>query len=83
MPKDTLCQSIRQKRSAVIYMVDSDVDLNTDPPKKLVANILGLARDLKTFFFSTFKRWVDINLVILLTWIRIRVHKILCIRIRI
>ena len=39
--------------------------------------------DLKIDFFLDFKRLYEINLVILLTWIRLRIHKILCIRIRI
>ena len=31
--------------------------------------------------FSPFKRWVEINLVILFTWIRIRIPKLLLVRI--
>ena len=43
-----------------------------------------MGTDLKTFFFlSTIKRWVEINLVILSTYIRIHIHQILWIRIRI
>ena len=49
-------------------------------PKK-VANHQSLGTDLKQFFLD-FKRWVDINLVILLSGIRIRIHQILWIRIR-
>ena len=44
---------------------------------KKEANIYGLGTDLKIFFFSTFKRWVEFNFVILLPWIRIRIHQIL------
>ena len=42
-------------------------------PKK-TANLQG---------FSTLKKWFEINLVILLTWIRIRIHQILWTRVRI
>ena len=41
----------------------------------------GLGLDMKLFFFI--KRWIEINLVMLLTWIRNRIHQILWIRIHI
>ena len=48
-----------------------------------VAYLLGLGTDLKIFsFFLTFKRWVEINFVILLSWNGFAFTKILWIRIR-
>ena len=54
-------------------------------PKK-GANLEGLGTELKlNFFSSTFIRWVEIHLVILLNWIfiRLRIHQILWIRIHV
>ena len=45
--------------------------------------VTGLGTELKINLFYTIKRRFKIKLVILLTWIRIRIHKILCNRIRI
>ena len=41
---------------------------------KKVAYLIGLGRDLKIFFFFTFKRLFEIKLVILMSWIRIRIR---------
>ena len=40
--------------------------------ERLVATLVeGLGKDLRIIFiFSPFKRWVEINLAMLLTWIR-------------
>ena len=38
---------------------------------KIVAYLKGLGRDLKIFFFLTFKRLFEIKLVILLSWFRL------------
>ena len=45
-------------------------------------NVVNLYRFKNKKFFSIIKRCVEINLVILFTWIRIRIRKIFWIRIQ-